>query len=243
MWYGDFLDKYSDLIMQNKKILVIDDEFALREMIKHLFTSEGATVYTASNGREGIQSFFQIQPDVVLLDIRMPEMDGWETCKQIRLLAPTPIIMLTTLHEEHQVERGLNCGADDFVTKPFSQTILLARTRAVLRRASFNYSDMKNYTFSDNYLSVNIEDRSIYAEGEKISLTSTEFRLFTYLFQNANRVLTFDNILDNVWGIEYEGSVDYVHVYLSHLRRKIEQDSKNPKYFVNERGVGYMFQT
>lgn len=228
--------------MQNKKILVIDDEFALREMIKQLFTSEGATVYTASNGREGIQQFFQLRPDLVLLDIRMPEMDGWETCKQLRLLAATPIIMLTTLHEEKQIEQGLNCGADDFVTKPFSPAILLARTRAVLRRTSFNYNDMQNYTYTDGYLSVNLQERSIFAKGDKVSLTGTEFRLFTYLFQNANHILTFNSILENVWGWEYEGSIDYVHVYISHLRRKIEQDPKDPKYFVNERGIGYKFQ-
>lgn len=229
--------------MRNKKILVIDDEFSLREMIKYLFTSEGAIVYTASNGQEGVQKFFQLHPDVVLLDIRMPKMDGWETCKQIRLLAPTPIILLTTLHEEHQVERGLNCGADDFVTKPFSQTILLARTRAVLRRASYNYNDMQQFTYVDHYLSVNIQEREVLVKGEKIPLTSTEFRLFTYLFQNANRILTYENILENVWGYEYDGSTEYVHVYLSHLRRKIEENPKDPIYFANERGIGYKFQT
>lgn len=229
--------------MHNKKILVIDDEFSLREMIKHLFTSEGAIVFTASNGREGIQKFFHLHPDIVILDIRMPEMDGWETCKQIRLLAPTPIIMLTTLHEEHQVERGLNCGADDFVTKPFSRTILLARTRAILRRASINYGEMPQYTYVDSHLSINIQDRAILVKGEKISLTSTEFRLFTCLFQNANRILTYEIILEHVWGYEYGGSIEYVHVYLSHLRRKIEEDPKNPQYLINERGIGYKFQT
>jgi len=229
--------------MQNKKILVIDDEFALREMIKQLFTLEGASVYTASNGREGVQQFFELRPDLVLLDIRMPEMDGWETCKQLRLLASTPIIMLTTMHEEKQIERGLNCGADDFVTKPFSPAILLARTRAVLRRTSFSYNDTQNYTYTDGYLSVNLQERSIFAKGEKISLTGTEFRLFTYLFQNPNRILTFNNILEHVWGWEYEGSIDYVHVYLSHLRRKIEETPKDPQYFINERGIGYKFQT
>ncbi len=229
--------------MQGKKILVIDDDVSLCQTIKFTFTRVGAEVVTATDGREGLQQFYRHRPDVVLLDVRMPDVDGWETCRQIRMLSNVPIIMLTTLHRDEEIVRGLDLGADDFVSKPFSREVLLARARAVLRRVDQPVADENVTGYNDEYLTVNLERRKVSVGGKTVQLTATEFRLLSFLLQNAGQVLSYQTILDKVWGGEYRDNVDYVHVYLSHLRRKLEADPRNPRYLVNERGIGYRFET
>ncbi len=228
--------------MQTKKILIVDDDINLCQSVKIGFTKAGAEVFTAIDGRTGLQQFYKHQPDLVILDVRMPEMDGWETCRQMRLLSNVPIIMLTSLNQDQEIIRGLNYGADDFVTKPFSRDVLAARVSALLRRAEFPTDAEDQATYSDDYLSIDLEKRQVYVEGEPVRLTSTEFRLLAYLLQNAGRTLTYQNILVNVWGWEYQNNVDYVHVYLSHLRRKIEKDTREPRYLLNEHSIGYRFE-
>lgn len=228
--------------MQNKKILVIDDDVNLAQMIKFTFSRAGAHVYTAVDGREGLHRFYDNRPDLVILDVRMPDIDGWETCRQIRMFSNVPIIMLTTLNKDEEIIHGLDYGADDFVSKPFSRDVLLARARALLRRTETPFDTDGRVAYSDNYLVVNLEKRRVLVRGEPVQLTATEFRLLSYLLQNAGQVLTYGTILDKVWGWEYQDSIDYVHVYLSHLRRKIEEDPRNPKYLLTERGVGYRFE-
>lgn len=228
--------------MEGKKILVIDDDMNLCQSLKIGFSFEGIDVETAIDGRMGLKQFYKHQPDLVILDIRMPEMDGWETCRQIRLLSDVPIIMLTSLNHDQEIVRGLRCGADDFVTKPFSREVLAARASAVLRRTETIQDTQDASVYDDDYLYINLDQREIQVQGELIKLSSTEFQLLSYLFENAGRILTYETILNNVWGWEYQNSVDYVHVYLSHLRKKIEDDPRNPRYLVNERGVGYRFE-
>lgn len=228
--------------MQDKRILVVDDDYNLCQMIKFSFNRAGALVYTASNGREGLQQFYQHRPDLIVLDVRMPDVDGWETCRQIRLLSNVPIIMLTTLDKDEEVVRGLNCGADDFVTKPFSREVLMARVRALLRRAELPAETGSPNSYNDGYLVIDLEKRLVFVQGKPVQLTATEFRLLAFLFQNAGQVLAYQTILDRIWGWEYQDSVDYVHVYLSHLRRKLEEDPRNPKYLLTERGIGYRFE-
>jgi DNA-binding response OmpR family regulator len=228
--------------MQGKRILVIDDDYNLCQMIKFSFNRSGAQVHTASDGREGLHQFYQHRPDLVVLDVRMPDIDGWETCRQIRLLSNVPIIMLTTLDKDEEIVRGLNYGADDFVTKPFSREVLLARVQALLRRAELPVDNDSQSTYSDGYLLIELEKHLVFVQGKPVQLTATEYRLLAYLFQNAGQVLTYQTILDRVWGWEYQDSVDYVHVYLSHLRRKLEEDPRNPKYLLTERGIGYRFE-
>lgn len=227
--------------MHKKKVLIIDDDINLCQIVKFAFTREGADVYTALDGQEGLQKFFEHRPDLVILDIRMPDIDGWETCRQIRLLSSTPIIMLTTVNQENEIVKGLDCGADDFVLKPFSHNVLMARARAVLRRSDLS-DEPNSSVYSDGYLTIDLDKRRVYKRGELIRLTATEFRILSYLFQNAGHVLTYESILDKVWGEEYRGSIDYVHVYLSHLRHKVEEDPRNPCYLMNERSVGYRFE-
>lgn len=226
----------------HKKVLVIDDDINLANMIKVIFEAEGAIVYMAHNGRDGLQQFFQQRPDVVILDVVMPEMNGWETCQQIRLLADTPILMLTTMNEDQDIVRGLEYGADDYISKPFSPDVLKARVTAVLRRVKIDTSpEAGGDQFQDEHLTIDLTQRHVSANGELVKLSATEFKLLSYLLQNANRVLSYQQILINVWGPEYRDNIDYVHVYISHLRRKLEPDARNPRYFQNEHGFGYRF--
>lgn len=228
--------------MKGKKILVIDDDINLCQIIKYTFKRVAAEVFTAVNGQEGLQQLFNHHPDLVLLDIHMPIMDGWETCREIRKLTHVPIIMLTTLHRDNEVIRGFNCGADDFVSKPFNSQVLLARVQAVLRRAELPKTSTKPVAYSDDYLIVDLENRRVMVRGKLVKLSAREFDLLTYLLTNAGRVLTYQQILDRVWGWEYRDNTDYIHVYLSHLRRKLEKDPKNPTYLLTEHGVGYRFE-
>ena len=228
--------------MNGKKILIIDDDVNLGQTIKLTFARAGAEVFTAVDGRDGLRQFYENRPDLVILDVRMPDINGWETCRQIRLLSNVPIIMLTTLDNDEDVIRGLDHGADDFVTKPFSRDVLLARARAVLRRSELLAEPEEQFGYNDGYLVIDLRKHRVQVNNQAIQLSSTEFRLLTYLLQNAGQVLTYQNILDKVWGWEYQDSIDYVHVYISHLRRKIEADPRNPKYLLTERGTGYRFE-
>lgn len=228
--------------MRGKTILVIDDDLNIRKMTEHMFTREGARVITASDGLDGLRKFYEYRPDLIILDIMMPEEDGWETCRSLRKFSDVPIVMLTALKTDEDITRGLNYGADDFVTKPFSPGVLLARARAVLRRTEAYTAEGKPFKYSDGYLTIDMHVRRVFIKGQPVKLTPTEFQLLVYLAQNPGRVLTLQQILENVWGWEYQDSLEYVHVYMSHLRKKIEEDPKQPKYIVTEHGTGYRFE-
>lgn len=230
-------------IIANKKILVIDDDKALCRSLEIGLSRHGAEIFTANNGQVGMQKFYDDRPDLVLLDIRMPELDGWETQRMIKMVADTPIIMLTSLSQDHEIVRGLRRGADDYVTKPFSHDVLTARIETALRR--YDQVDMQSAeqddTYDDGFLHIDLESRLVKREGEYIKLSAIEFRLLTYLFENAGKRLSFESILTEVWGWGYEGNPQYVHVYISNLRKKLEPDVRNPRYFISEHGYGYGF--
>lgn len=226
--------------MQQKKLLIVDDDVDLCQTIKHTFDAEGIKVFVANDGREGIQTFFQQRPDLVLLDIRMPELDGWELCRQIRLLSDTPIIMLTTLDEDQEIVRGLRSGADDFVTKPFSSDVLMARVEAIFRRSEQPVQSTEHPTYQDGYLMIDVARHEIWRDGEPVRLSATEFRLLRYMLKHTGQVLTHRAILHNVWGDDCNNP-EYVHVYLWHLRKKLEKDPRKPSYLVTEHGFGYRF--
>jgi two-component system KDP operon response regulator KdpE len=213
----------------------------IREVTRRVFNRIGAEVVLASDGLEGLQKFFEVQPDLVVLEIMMPNLDGWETCRQIRLTSDVPVIMLTSLSSDDEIVRGLEAGADDFVSKPFKPDVLLARSRAVLRRAKAAESKELYKLYQDGHLTVDMENRRVLVGERRISLTPTEYRLLVYMIRNAGRVLSFSQILEKVWGEEYQDSPNYVHVYISHLRQKLEKDARNPQYFVSEHGAGYRF--
>jgi len=228
--------------MNNQKILIIDDDVDLLQLVGMLFKKAGAQTFTARDGLEGISKLFTHHPDLIILDVMMPGTEGFEVCARIRQVSDTPLIMLTALNNEQEMLRGLEAGADDFLSKPFNTEILLARARAVLRRSNHPNSQPAAFEYSDGHLRIDIEKRHVLVRGEKIKLTPLEFRLLVYLARNAGKVLTFDQILVNVWGAEYKGSIDYVHVYISHLRRKLEDKSRGRQYIVTLHGVGYIFE-
>jgi DNA-binding response OmpR family regulator len=229
--------------MPNEKVLVVDDDPALLPLIEYTFAREGYEVFAAPDGKEAMREFFAHRPHLVVLDIMMPRMDGWETCRRIREVSDVPIIMLTAKGQDEDIVRGLEYGADDYLTKPFSIKVLLAHARAVLRRAALPpVADEEPTAFSDDYLTIDLKERRVAVRGEVVKLTPTEYRLLAYLVQNPGQVLTFQQILQSVWGWEYQDDLDYVRVYVWHLRQKLEEDPKNPSYIQTEMGVGYRFE-
>lgn len=227
--------------MRNKKVLIVDDDIFIRRMVEEAFLQEKAKVITAANGHEGLQKFFAERPELVILDVMMPYVDGWEALRQIRNLSNTPVIMLTSLKDDADVVRGLEDGAIDFVTKPFSPKVLVARAKVAIRQTNATDQPARPTGFQDNYLHIDIENHRILANDTPVKLTKTEFKLLAYLVKHAGMVLSFEKILENVWGWEYQDSIQYVHVYMSRLRQKIEPDPKEPRYFLTEFGVGYRF--
>ena len=228
-----------------KKVLIVDgDEFLVR-LIDQVLTEKGYQVLKASNGQEALRLLFDQRPDLVLLDVVMPKMDGWQTCSRIRDISDIPIIILTGKRRtEEDIVRGLDYGADDYLLKPLGNRELVARVRAALRRAELSSSADANreITYSDGFLTVDVAERKVIVNGERVKLTPREFRLFALLVENAGRILSHKQILEKVWGWEYIDDLDYVRIYISHLRQKIEPDSVLPRYIITEPGVGYYFQ-
>lgn len=228
--------------MQGKRFLVVDDDIIMRQLVEQILDRSGGETYTAEDGLEGLKMFKMYQPDMVILDVSMPFMTGWEVCQQIRQDSNVPIIMLTSLGHEKDIVRGFEEGADDYITKPFNSNILRARIQAVLRRAEISLPEKITDVYSDDYLTIDAKQRRVLVGGKPVKLTATEHRLLSYLLQNAGNILPFRKILDNVWGSEYREKTDYVHVYMWHLRKKLEKNPKSPKYLLTEHGVGYRFE-
>ena len=227
-----------------KSILVIDDDPAMVRLVDQSLSQKGYQVLKAASGQEALRLLFANKPDLVLLDVVMPGMDGWQTCSRIRDVSDIPIIMLTgQRNSEDDIVRGLEAGADEYLHKPVGNKELIARVRATLRRAeSTSYMGKKeNAVYNDDFLTVDVAERKITVEGERIKLTPREFRMLALLVENAGHVLTHQQILEKVWGWEYIDDVDYVRIYVSHLRQKIEPEPSVPRYILNEPGVGYYF--
>jgi two-component system KDP operon response regulator KdpE len=222
--------------------LIVDDDPALVRLLERAFVKAGAEVYTAEDGQAGLEQFFAHQPDLVILDILMPVLDGWETCARMKLFSDVPIILLTSLGEERDVIRGLESCAADYVTKPFSVKLLLARAVAVLREAEAASDRERAAAYDNGYLRLDLEARQVQVRGQPVKLTNTEYRLLAYLYRNAGCVVTYEQILAAVWGREYRDATSYVHNYISRLRQKLERDPKNPEYVLTEHGVGCKFQ-
>ena len=228
-----------------KKILIVDDEPAQVRLFSQLLTANGYSVFKAANGREAVHIVHESKPDLVLLDVIMPEIDGWQTCSLIRDLTEIPIIMLTgKRNSEEDIVRGLECGADEYLTKPVGNRELLARVKAALRRAEKpSTNEKKNVHFSNGYLTIDVVERKVIVNGARLKLTPREFRLLALLVENADRIVSHQQVLENVWGWEYIDDVDYVRIYVSHLRQKIEPDPATPTYILTEPGVGYYFRS
>jgi two-component system KDP operon response regulator KdpE len=212
-------------------------------MVEQILIQAGEQVFLAGDGAEGLRQLLAHDPDLIILDIMMPGMDGWMVCAQIRQISNVPIMMFTVLEGEGNLVRSLKeCAADDYLAKPFSANVLVARTEALIRRAKLPPLSAKSVIYQDDYLDVNLVERQVTVQGRSVKLTTTEFRLLAQLVKNADRVISFDDILRQVWGPEYCDSVDYVHVYISRLRQKLEMDPKNPHYILTQHGIGYQFR-
>lgn len=227
------------------KVLLVDDDEAHLQLLRHIFTRAGSQVECAANGNDGLGKFYSQQSDLIILDLMMPQMSGLEFCSVVRRFSQVPIIMVTSLSKTTDIVTGLDVGAVDYVTKPYIIDILLARARAALRQGKTDSAadSGKANVYEDGYLTVDLDKRQVLVAGAPIKLSATEYRLLAYLVQNTNHVLTFEQILENVWGWEYKEQINYVHVYISHLRHKLEQTPPYPKYFLTEHGTGYLFST
>lgn len=226
----------------NKKILVIDDNSAVVEIISISLEGEGAIVYTAENGEEGLHKLEQHDPDLVVLDIAMPVMDGWETCRRIREKTDVPVIMVTAMTNEKDVVAGLDLGAIDYVTKPFSTRVLRARIKAALRQSETTVVPVPKPEYEDPYLSINLARRHVTVAGTAVRLSKTEFALLKYMLLHGDQPLPYQELVDNIWGKNYPDGIKNLYVYISQLRQKIEKNSSEPEYILTEYGVGYRFK-
>jgi DNA-binding response OmpR family regulator len=222
-------------------ILVIDDDKTMLRLLQDALGKAGFQVILASNGIDGLQELYARQPDLVLLDVMMPRMDGWEALARIRQLSRVPVIMLTAKDAENDKVRGFQLGVDDYVTKPFSFAELIARSTAVLRRMRTTSPALKNKRYSSGDLVIDIDAHRVSKSGNLVELTPTEFRLLETLAEHAGRVLTHEQLLEQVWG--YDGGEDtgYIKRYIWYLRQKLEDDPTNPQHILTERGFGYSF--
>jgi two-component system KDP operon response regulator KdpE len=228
-------------IPTRRKILVVDDEERMVRFIRLNLEHDGFQVFEAFRGSQAIQVLREQLPDLVLLDVMMPDIDGFDVLKMIREINSVPVIMLTAKSEEDDKVHGLELGADDYITKPFSPRELVSRVRAVLRRAEAISGAVKGLMEIDDRLKIDFDRREVWLDGGLVKLRPTEYRLLYHLVQNAGWVITHDQILAKVWGYEYRDEPHYVRLYINYLRQKLEEDPANPKYILTERGVGYRF--
>jgi two-component system KDP operon response regulator KdpE len=224
------------------KILIVDDEPDVVKVVRMSFQVQEPTweAIAAYDGEEALEVFEKEQPELVLLDIMMPEMSGFDVLKELRRFSDVPVIMLTAKGNEIDKVMGLNLGADDYITKPFGHLELLARVRAVLRRGR-GIPLTHKAPFTGGGVRVDFETRQVSVDGEIVSLTGTEYRLLYHLVRNAGQVMTHETLLARVWGREYTDEIDYLKVYISRLRNKIEKDPRNPDRILTEYGIGYWF--
>jgi two-component system KDP operon response regulator KdpE len=223
------------------RVLVVDDEPDLLRAVQLYLEDQGYLVLTAEHGLDALEAVRTKLPDLVVLDVRMPEMDGFEVLQRVREGSNVPVIMLTVQGEERDKVRGLRLGADDYVTKPFSQRELAARIAAVLRRAEQPAHLPKTEVIVDDGLRIDFDRNEVRTGGKVVSLTPTEYRLLYHLVSNPGRVMTFESLLTKVWGWEYRDEDHYVRLYVSYLRQKIEPDPSHPRYILTEKGLGYRF--
>ena len=225
---------------KGKRILVVDDEPRMIGFIRMNLELEDHHVIEAHSGLEALDAIRTQLPDIVLLDVMMPELDGFETLRMLREFSDIPVIMLTAKGEENDKVYGLELGADDYITKPFGPRELSSRIKAIFRRIEKPTTDEAVLKIDDR-LSVDFNQREVIVNGEHIKLRPTEYRLLYHLIKNQGWTVPHDQLLQKVWGYEYRDEAHYVRLYVNYLREKIEEDPSNPRYIITERGVGYRF--
>ncbi len=228
-------------MVEKTSILLVDDETQLIRLVRANLESSGYKVFAAMNARTALELVDLEMPDLIILDIMLPEIDGYELCQRIREFASTPIIMLTAKVEDLDKIRGLKLGADDYITKPFNVQELLARIEAVLRRTKTPDESQSPRTFTCGDVSVDFVRRRVTKQGQEVALTLIEYKLLSQLVSNTGRVMLHRELLTKVWGPEYQNELEYLRAYIRHLRQKIEEDPHQPKYIQSRPGIGYIF--
>ena len=227
------------------RVLVVDDDKNICELLRLYLEKEGYGVILAHDGEEAVVKFNALKPDIILLDIMLPGIDGWQVCREIRSVSSIPIIMLTAREDEVDKVLGLELGADDYITKPYSMRELTARVKANLRRSAtqpvVEEEPENQNTINSGELSINVERYEVAKNGEIIDITLREFELLKFLAMQPDKIFSREKLLENVWGYEYYGDVRTVDVTVRRLREKIEDDPSMPKYIITKRGVGYYF--
>jgi DNA-binding response OmpR family regulator len=223
-------------------VLIVDDEPRIRDFVRMNLELERFSVIEACNGIEALEQLRANLPDLVVMDVMMPEMDGFETLRHMREVSNVPVIMLTVRQNDHDKIHGLDLGADDYIAKPFNPRELLSRIRALLRRSFMDAPARKTEIVVDPDLKIDFSRHEVIVRGEKVVLRPTEYRLLYHLVSNAGRLLTHETLLSKVWGREYRDEAHYLRLYITYLRQKIEPDPAHPKYILTERGLGYRFK-
>lgn len=230
-----------DTSLAGMHVLVVDDEARMIDFIRMNLELEGAKILSARNGIEALDQVRRHNPDLILLDIMMPQLDGYETLRMLREFSSIPVIMLTAKGEEEDIVMGLELGADDYIPKPFGVRELVSRVKAVLRRTQSTTEHQQALLKIDDRLSVDFNNHEVIVEGKHIKLRPTEYRMLYHLIENVGWTVPHEQLLAKVWGYEYRDETHYVRLYINYLREKIEKDPTNPKYILTERGVGYRF--
>ena len=224
---------------KKETVLIVDDDIRILRMLKRIMELEGYKVHTADSGETALSIFDQEPPDIVLLDIMMPDMDGYTVCERIREFSQIPIILVSAKSTDQAKVGGLDTGADDYITKPFSASELAARVRAALRRAKFSV-EPSSPSFNSQGLVIDFTQRRVSVDNQELSLSATEYKILSYLACNANRIITPDQLLEQVWGEEYTGASHLLQVNIARLRQKLRDDARRPRYITTRPGIGYM---
>lgn len=232
------MDSKSD---RSRSILVVDDEPRMIRFIRLNLEHDGFDVHDAPDGQEALEQLRDVMPDLILLDVMMPGIDGFETLEMIREISNVPVIMLTAKGDVEDRVKGLELGADDYISKPFSPAELSSRVKAVLRRTEMPGETVHEPIEVDERLKLDFDRREVFVEGEKVKLRPTEYRLLYHLVKNAGWVVPHEQLLAKVWGYEYRDETHYLRLYINYLRQKLEPEPSDPKYILTERGVGYRF--
>ncbi len=225
--------------MGKGRILVIDDDPTLNSLIRQSFHAKGYEVITALTGAEGLKLAYRSHPDVIILDIMMPDLNGYETCLRLREISEVPVLMLTAMASEEDLLRGFEAGADDYVKKPFSLKELEVRIAALIKRSS--NSENGDIAYDDGTLRVDLQRQHVYRDNQRVHVTPTEFRLLSCLIRHRGHVVTHEDLLREVWGDGYLDAVPSLSIYIRYLREKLEQDPSEPHYILTKWGVGYWF--
>ena len=223
-----------------EKIMVVDDDEPTVKLLSIILEHNGFEVIKAYSAEEALRKAYRMHPDLILLDIMMPEMDGWEVCRRLRELSEVPILFLTALTDTKNLVHGLEMGADDYIRKPFDRDELVARVRAHLRRVPKS-TLVEELVFDGGSFCINLMNREVIVDGEQRHLTPKEFALLSVLARNAGRVITRRELVTEAWGQEYGDAIDSLKLYIHYLRKKVEKDPANPEYILTSRGVGYRF--